>query len=252
MPGDDGAVRFDERVVVVTGGASGIGAAIAATFAARGASVAVLDTKRVEAEVRARELGPTHVGVFCDVTEPPSVAAATDQVVAHFGTVDVLVNSAGVVRLAPAEDLVVDDWDLTLAVNLRGTFLMSQAIGRVMLSRGSGRIINLASQAARVALDEHVAYWASKAGVVAVTRALAAEWGGRGITVNAISPTVVMTDLGRTAWAGPKGDAIRRLIPTQRFAEPEEIAAAAVFLASEGAAMITGHDLVVDGGYTIR
>jgi NAD(P)-dependent dehydrogenase (short-subunit alcohol dehydrogenase family) len=252
MPGDGVAARFDDRIVAVTGGASGIGAAIATEFAARGAAVALLDTKHREAEALAERLGPEHVGMCCDVTDADSIVTAAGEVLDRFGHVDVLVNSAGVVRLAPAAELGVGDWDVTMAVNLRGTFLMSQAIGRAMIARGSGRIINLASQAARVALDQHVAYCASKAGVVAVTRSLAVEWGDRGVTVNAISPTVVLTELGRTAWAGPKGDAMKELIPTGRFAEPEEIAAAAVFLASDAAAMITGHDLVVDGGYTIR
>jgi NAD(P)-dependent dehydrogenase (short-subunit alcohol dehydrogenase family) len=180
------------------------------------------------------------------------VQTATAQLDDAFGRIDVLVNSAGIVRLAPAETLTVEDWEATIAVNLRGTFLLSQAIGRIMLRHGGGRIINLASQAARVALDQHVAYCASKAGVVAVTRALASEWGGRGITVNAISPTIVLTELGRAAWAGPRGDAMLELIPTGRFGEPEEIAATAEFLASEHASMINGVDLAVDGGYTIR
>jgi NAD(P)-dependent dehydrogenase (short-subunit alcohol dehydrogenase family) len=251
MPGD-GVSRFDDRVVAVTGGASGIGAAIAAEFAARGATVALLDTKQREAAVLAGRFGPEHVAVLCDVSDAASIETAATQVLERFGHVDVLVNSAGVVRLAAAAELEAGDWDVTMTVNLRGTFLMSQKIGRAMIARGSGRIINLASQAARVALDQHVAYCASKAGVVALTRVLASEWGDRGVTVNAISPTVVLTELGRAAWAGPKGEAMKQLIPTKRFAEPEEIAAAAVFLASDAAAMITGHDLVVDGGYTIR
>ena len=188
----------------------------------------------------------------CDVSDPDSVAAAADAVLGAFGRVDVLVNSAGVVILAPAEELSVSAWDTTLAVNLKGTFLMSQAIGRHMLGAGRGKIINLASQAATVALDEHVAYCASKFGVVGLSKVLASEWAGRGVTVNTISPTVVLTDLGRKAWAGPKGDAMRELIPTGRFAYPEEIAATALFLASHAADMINGADIVVDGGYTIR
>jgi NAD(P)-dependent dehydrogenase (short-subunit alcohol dehydrogenase family) len=250
MPGSDD--EPDDRIVVVTGGASGIGAAIATAFASHAATVAILDTNEAAAVAHARTLGSRHLGRYCDVTRGDSVQSATAQIDDAFGRVDVLVNSAGIVRLAPAETLTAEDWDATIAVNLRGTFLMSQAVGRIMLRQGGGRIINLASQAARVALDQHVAYCASKAGVVAVTRALASEWGGRGITVNAISPTVVLTDLGRAARAGPRGDAMLDLIPTGRFAEPDEIAATAEFLASEQAAMINGVDLAVDGGYTIR
>jgi NAD(P)-dependent dehydrogenase (short-subunit alcohol dehydrogenase family) len=110
----------------------------------------------------------------------------------------------------------------------------------------------LASQAASVALTDHVAYCASKFGVLGVTKVLASEWGNRGITVNSVSPTVVLTDLGRKAWAGEKGDALKKMIPAGRFAEPDEVAAAVLFLASDGADMVNGADLIVDGGYTIR
>ncbi len=240
------------RVAIVTGGASGIGAAIAATFATKGARVAVLDVQRQAAEARAQGLGAGHAALECDVRSRASVDAAVAAVLDRFGRIDILVNSAGVVRLAPAGDIAEEDWDLTLDVNLKGTFLMSQAVGAVMLRQRRGKIINLASQAASVALDGHIAYCASKAGVLGLTRVLASEWAGRGITVNSISPTVVMTELGHAAWDGPKGDAMRELIPTGRFAEPEEIGAVALFLASDGADMINGADIVVDGGYTIR
>ena len=129
---------------------------------------------------------------------------------------------------------------------------MAQAVGRLMIAQGSGRIINLASQAGSVAIEEHVAYCASKFAVIGMTKTLALEWGRHGITVNSISPTVVMTELGKTAWAGAKGEAAKERIPVGRFAEPEEVAAAAVFLASDAAAMINGADLLVDGGYTVR
>ncbi|MGW3614792.1 SDR family oxidoreductase [Micromonospora sp. NPDC005163] len=161
-------------------------------------------------------------------------------------------NSAGVALLAPAEELSLSSWNTTLAVNLTGAFVLSQAVGRVMLGQGRGKVINLASQAASVALLEHAAYCASKFGLVGLTKVLASEWAGRGVTANTISPTVVLTDLGRKAWAGPKGDAHKAEIPTGRFAFPEEIAATAVFLASDAADMINGADLVVDGGFTIR
>ena len=180
------------------------------------------------------------------------MTATVDDVIAAFGRIDVLVNSAGVALLAPAEDLALDAWDTTIAVNLKGTFLMCQSVGRHMLDAGGGVIVNMASQAATVALDQHVAYCASKFGVVGVSKVLATEWGGRGVRVNTISPTVVLTELGHKAWDGPRGDALKTQIPVGRFAYPNEIAAAAVFLASDAAAMITGADLLIDGGYTIR
>ena len=239
------------QVAVVTGGGSGIGAAIVRAFATKGGRVAVVDLDEERAEKQAAEIGEPGAAFTCDVADERSVAATVANIVAHFGHVDILVNNAGVSFLGPAEELEVRAWDATLAVNLTGAFLMSQAVGRHMLGAGRGKIINIASQAATVALREHAAYCASKAGLLGLTRALAYEWGGRGLTVNAISPTIVMTELGRRAWEGPKGDAMKALIPTGRFAEPEDVAAAALFLASGAAGMINGADIVVDGGYTI-
>lgn len=145
---------------------------------------------------------------------------------------DVLVTCAGIAALAPAEELPAATFTRTLAINLTGTFLTAQAIGRGMLTRGRGKIITIASPAATVAIEEHAAYCASKAGVVGLTRVLALEWAGRGVTANSISPTVVLTDLGRSAWAGAKGEVAKAAIPVGRFALPREIAGAALFLVS--------------------
>jgi D-threitol dehydrogenase (NAD+) len=243
---------LEGKTAVVTGGAAGIGAAISNTFVAKGARVGIVDLDGDGALRKAAALGPDCAAFTCNVAEPQSVAVCADQIISRFGRVDVLVNNAGVVLLGPAEDLAVEAWEATMSVNSMGTFLMSQAIGRHMLAAGKGKIINIASQAASVALRGHAAYCASKAAVLGLTRVLAYEWAGRGVNVNAISPTVVMTALGRKAWEGPKGEAMKALIPTGRFAEPEEIAAVAVFLASEAADMINGADILVDGGYTIQ
>jgi NAD(P)-dependent dehydrogenase (short-subunit alcohol dehydrogenase family) len=243
---------LNDKAALVTGGASGIGWAICQLFVAKGARVAIADLNSAAAADRAAELGPQARAYDLDVTDPESVTRAVDRVSADLGRIDVLVNSAGIAPLAPAEELGLDIWDPTLTVNLRGTFLVAQAVGRLMLADGSGSIINLASQAASAALDKHAAYCASKAGVVGLTRVLALEWGGRGVRVNTISPTVVMTALGRYAWSGPEGDAFKKLIPAGRFAEPEEIAAAALFLASDASLMINGADLPVDGGFLAR
>jgi D-threitol dehydrogenase (NAD+) len=240
------------KTAVVTGGAAGIGAAIASTFVAKGARVGIVDLNSDGAMKMAAALGPDCAAFTCNVAEPQSVTACVGEVISRFGRVDVLVNNAGVVLLGPAEELAVEAWQATMSVNLLGTFLMSQAVGRRMLEARKGKIINIASQAASVALSGHAAYCASKAGVLGLTRVLAYEWGGRGITVNAISPTVVMTDLGRKAWEGPRGEAMKALIPTGRFAEPEEVAAVALFLASGASDMINGADILVDGGYTIQ
>lgn len=241
------------KTAVVTGAASGIGAAIAEAFAAKGATVALLDMNLDAAGLKAGSLPGEARAFACNVTDPDSIAAAVAEVTAAFGGIDILVNSAGIVDLAPAEDLSRTAWNRTIEVNLTGSFLMAQAVGQAMIAQGrGGRIINLASQAGSVAIEGHVAYCASKFGILGVTKTLALEWGRHGITVNAISPTVVMTDLGRKAWEGAKGEAMKGQIPVGRFAEPEEVAAAAVFLASDAAAMINGADLLVDGGYTVR
>ena len=240
------------KVAVITGGASGIGRAIAEAFASKGVIVAVADLQMDAAKDFAKELGNNSSAHLCDVTSVESIATAVSEIYALHSKVDILVNSAGIVALAPAEKLEKSAWDITIAVNLSGTFFMSQEIGKRMLDQGSGKIINLASQAGSISLHDHAAYCASKFGVIGVTKVLASEWANRGVTVNSISPTVVLTELGKKAWDGEKGDALKKLIPTGRFALPEEIAATAVFLASDGANMINGADILVDGGYTIR
>ena len=244
--------RLDGNVALVTGGASGIGAAIASAFALKGARIAVADLVESGAVAAARSFATESRGYRCDVSDPVSVRRTVDAVVDAFGQIDILVNSAGIVMLAPAEELPLQAWDSTINVNLKGTFLMCQSVGTRMLAAGGGTIINMASQAATVALDQHVAYCASKFGVVGLSKVLAAEWGGRGVRVNTISPTVVLTELGHKAWDGPRGEALKKLIPSGRFAYPDEIAAAAVFLASDAAEMINGADLLIDGGYTIK
>ena len=248
----DKVFNFNNKIIVVTGGASGIGEAISKAFAAQGATVAVVDLEESKAIKIAEELGNSSRGFACDVANYESVNNVAAAIQDVYKKVDVLVNSAGIVALAPAENLSLDTWNRTININLSGTFFMSQAIGKLMLSQGSGKIVNMASQAASIALDEHAAYCASKFGVLGITKVLASEWAGRGINVNSISPTVVLTELGKKAWDGPKGDALKKLIPTGRFALPEEIAASALFLSSSAADMINGADLLVDGGYTIR
>jgi len=240
------------KTALVTGGGSGIGAAVAAAFASKGAKVAVLDINVDMAKAKASEIGGGAEAFVCDVSDPASVNKAVSDVVAHFGGIDIAVNSAGVVFLAAAEDLPLDYWDKTININLKGTFLVTQAVGRAMIAAGKGgKIVNLASQAGTVAIEEHVAYCASKFGVIGMSKTFAAEWGKHGINVNTISPTIVLTELGKKAWAGEKGETAKKRIPTGRFAFPQEIAAAAVFLSSSGADMINGADLLIDGGYTI-
>jgi NAD(P)-dependent dehydrogenase (short-subunit alcohol dehydrogenase family) len=248
----DSSFSLEGKIAAITGGASGIGSAIAEMFVQKGATIAVLDLLEDQARARANELGNDSAAFVVDVTSSESVDRAVASVKEHFGRIDILVNSAGIVALDPAEKVTDGDWNRQIAVNLTGTFFVNRAVGNVMLEQGRGKIINMASQAGSIALDQHAAYCSSKWGVIGLSKVLASEWAGRGVTVNTISPTVVLTELGKKAWAGQKGEDMKKLIPTGRFALPEEIAAAAVFLASNGSDMINGADLVIDGGYTIQ
>lgn len=241
---------FAGRIAVITGAASGIGLAVARHLAERGARIVGVDLNDEVHEVVHGLPGEGHRGIVKDLTRPTSATEAIDETVDAVGTPHILVNSAGLALLDPALEVPPDRWQLTLDVNLSGTFYMAQAAGRVMTEAGYGRIINLASQAAVVGLDEHAAYCASKAAVVGLTRVLAREWGRKGVTVNAVSPTVVETPLGKAAWAGEKGEKARQEIPVGRFAHPEEVASLIAYLAGEDTAMITGTNQMIDGGFT--
>ncbi|WP_448099040.1 SDR family oxidoreductase [Luteibacter yeojuensis] len=242
------------QVAIVTGGGAGIGFACAELLASRGASVALLDLRPDVADIAATLPGEPgkHIGVTLDVRDLAQVHAAVDTVVGRFGRIDHLVNSAGVAILDKAVDVTEAGWDTTMDVNLKASFFVAQAVAKPMMAAGRGRIVNLASQAAVVALDRHVAYCASKAAIVGMTKVLAIEWAASGITVNAVSPTVVETELGKKAWAGDVGERAKKQIPMGRFAQPAEIAAMVLYLLSDAAAMITGENVVIDGGYTVQ
>lgn len=246
------SVPLNGKVALVTGAASGIGAAIATMLAHNGATVAIVDVNLNAATASAATIGHGSVPFACDVSNFDTVTETVNAVTSQVGAIDILINSAGIVALDPAEVISQDAWNRTINVNLTGTFNMCQAVGTTMIANAGGKIVNLASQAGTVAIDQHVAYCASKFGVIGLTKVLALEWGGKGITVNSISPTIVLTELGKQAWAGEKGEKAKELIPVGRFAQPEEIAAAALFLVSNGADMINGADLIIDGGYTIH
>lgn len=241
---------------VITGAAKGIGRAIAELYAEKGADIAVFDIAEDEGRGAAAELkdrfGVRAEFFFTNLASAASITASVDRAEDVFGHIDILVNNAGVVFLDDAENLSEREWDLTIEVNQKAVFLTSQAVGKKMIAAGGGKIINIASQAGIVALDKHIAYCASKAAVISITKVLACEWAKFGINVNSISPTVVLTELGKKAWAGAKGEAMMREIPNGRFAYPDEIAAAAVFLACDASAMINGENLVIDGGYTVK
>ena len=170
-----------------------------------------------------------------------------------FGRIDALVNSAGTNILEMAKDVQVESWNKIIDLDLTASFFMAQEVGKYMMEgKTTGSIVNITSQAGVIALERHAAYCAAKAGVAAMTEVLALEWGKYGIRINAVAPTIVLTELGHVAWDGPVGDEFKTHMPSGRFAEPEEIAAVIAFLISDASSMITGHNLVVDGGYTIQ
>lgn len=252
--GFDKNFGLEGKVAMVTGAAQGIGKAIAEMYAEKGADLVLVDLKP---EVSATEevvkgLGRKAISVVADLTKTYQINAAVAQAISSFGRIDILANNAGVVFLDDAENLGEAEWDKTMAVNLKAVFMVAQAVGREMIKAGGGKIVNMASQAGLVALDNHVAYCASKAGVISVTKNLAFEWGQFNVNVNSISPTVILTELGKKAWAGEVGEAMKKLIPAGRFGYPEEVAAVALFLASDAADLITGENIVIDGGYTIK
>jgi NAD(P)-dependent dehydrogenase (short-subunit alcohol dehydrogenase family) len=241
---------FSGKVVLVTGAASGIGKVTAELFRDRGAQLAVVDKSSLVGSV-ADGLGGGARGWKADVSDEATVVRTTADVAEAFCRIDVLINNAGVGGVWPAEVTKGADWNRVVAINLTGQYLVAREAANRMLSAGRGRIVIMASQAALVGLDGHAAYAASKAGLLGMLRSMAVKWGPRGMTVNAISPTVV-----DTAWVSHSGAASRGIaraeIPLRRFTRPREIAYAAMFLASDAAAMITGANLVVDGGFTIR
>jgi NAD(P)-dependent dehydrogenase (short-subunit alcohol dehydrogenase family) len=248
----DTGFALEGRTAIITGGAAGIGHATAEFFARKGVNLVLADL-RPDVDETAKKLGPRHIGVPGNVCDGVYRKSVLDTAVKAFGKVDILVNSAGIVALEKAESITEEAWDRTIDINLKAGFMMAQAFGAYLISNKiSGSIVNLASQAGVIALDKHVAYCASKGGIISMTKVLALEWGKYGIRVNCVSPTVVLTELGHKAWDGPVGDAFKKEIPAERFAEPDEIAGVIAFLCSDAAAMITGHNLLVDGGYTIK
>ena len=239
------------KVALVTGAAAGIGEAVADLFAAQGARVVLLDRSEQVLQ-KARALGPQHLGLVCDVADLDHIRAAVAQADAHKGRIDILVTNAGVALLESADAVTEAAWDATMDINLKAPFFLAQAVEPVMSRGGGGRIVNLASQAAVIGLKRHAAYCASKAALVSLTQVLAIEWASKGITVNAVSPTVVETALGKKAWAGEVGEAMKRQIPVGRFAQPGEIAASILYLASGHAGIMTGSNVIIDGGYTVQ
>lgn len=245
------STQFDGQIAIVTGAAAGIGNAISAYLAERGARIAGVDIAPTLADTLEALPGTGHLALHADISDQGAATDAVQRAERELGVPQILVNSAGVGLFGPGEEVTADAWTTTLAVNLSGSFYMAQAAGRVMGEAGYGRIVNIVSQAAEIGLPEHAAYSASKAGVLGFTRVLAVEWARRGVTINAVSPTIADTALAREIWVGPKGDKALEEIPAGRFVTPEEIASLVAYLAGEDAAMVTGENLRIDGGRSV-
>lgn len=241
------------KFVFVSGGTRGIGRALAQAFCERGATVVISGREATAARAAADEIaaatGSQCLGIACDVGESAQIQPAVDRILAECGRIDVLINVAGVNRRKAAEALTAEDFDFVLGVNLRGAFLLSQAVGRHMLARGGGNQINIASLNNFSPLHWMVPYAASKAALGHMTRALAMEWGPRGVRVNAIAPGFILTDLNRHIWTSPLMQEWGRTnTPLVRLGGPGDLVGAAVFLASDASAYMTGQVIFVDGG----
>lgn len=250
--------RFVDKIVLVTGGAGAIGQAAARRFLAEGASVAILDQDGERAAKVATELGDKAFAVAADVTEPAAVDTALAAVVEHFGRIDVLFNNAGISGTpAPIYDLPLEEWDRVIRINLRGIFIVQQAVVRLMIAqKQGGSIVNMgSSMAGWDVLPGGSPYTASKHAVVGLTKVAALDCAAYGIRVNAICPGVIQTTLGVPASDKEAFEASTKRfsdrIPLRRIGQPEDVAAAVAFLASDDARHVTGVDWLIDGGQTL-
>jgi NAD(P)-dependent dehydrogenase (short-subunit alcohol dehydrogenase family) len=248
---------LEGQVALVTGAARGLGRAISLALAHAGADVAlglrdVKSDSGLAAEIA--KLGRRALPLQMDMRKMDQIFQAVEATAKQFGRVDILVNNAGIAPENPAESVREEDFDSTLAINLKGTFFASQAAGRLMIRQKSGKIINMSSQAGFAALPTESVYCMTKAGIAHLTKCLAVEWGPYGITVNAVAPTFIHTPGTESALADAafRADTVERIAALHRIGEPMEVAGAVVFLASPAASLITGETILIDGGWTAR
>jgi 3-oxoacyl-[acyl-carrier protein] reductase len=240
-------VRFENKVVMITGGAAGIGRVVAESFAGEGARIAICDVNTQAGEAAAKALGPEASFEQVDVANHKAVSSWVDGVVDRYGQIDVLVNNAGITRDGLIMRMKEEDWDAVISVNLKSAFNCIKAASKFMVKQRSGRIINLASVVGVMGNPGQANYVASKAGMIGLTKTVAKELGSRGITVNAVAPGFIETDM--TAVLSDKAkEAMLSIIPLQRAGTPRDVADAITFLASDQAAYITGQVLHVTGG----
>jgi gluconate 5-dehydrogenase/2-deoxy-D-gluconate 3-dehydrogenase len=244
--------RLDGQTAVVVGGAGGLGAAMARGLAEAGAAVAVADADAGRAKLVADSIasgGGRALAMGVDAADLQSVERLATEVEERLGAIDVLVNSAGVTHRCPAVEFPEAEWHRVLAVNLTGVFWGCQVVGRRMLARRRGSIVNIASIAGQIGLTGTVAYAASKGGVVMLTRALAVEWASQNVRVNAIAPSWFESNIGDLIHREPGyAERAMRRVPVGRMGTPDELVGAVLYLASAASSMVTGHVLAVDGG----
>lgn len=249
----DKSFRLDGKVALITGASYGIGFAIASAYASMGATIVFNDINEElmnKGLAAYKEAGITAHGYVCDVTDEAAVAAFIAKVEQEVGTVDILVNNAGIIKLSPAENHTMEDFDAVMEVNLRSLFLLTREIARQMISLGHGKIINTCSVQSMKGGSGDAAYVASKHAVHGLTRAWANEWGRYNIQVNGIAPGYMVTD--NTAKLRQNREAVAAItaqIPLGRWGKPEDLMGPVVFLASNASNFVNGHLLVADGGY---
>ena len=250
------AFRLDGKVALVTGASRGLGMAMAEGLAEAGADIVAVGTRveNLEGIVETiTKLGKKSIPMACDVTKHTQVKKVIEKTVEEFGRIDILLNCAGVIRRSPAEEYSYEDWNDVLDVNLNGTFIFCKEVGKVMLKQRQGKIINIASLLSFFGGITIPAYAASKGGVAQLTKALSNEWAAHGITVNAIAPGYYITDMTEKLRKNEtRFKEISDRIPAGRWGEPEDLKGAVVFLASEASDYVSGHILVVDGGWMAR
>ncbi len=243
---------LEGKTAVVTGASRGLGKAMAIGLAKAGADVVVtdiLDTSETVSEIK--KLNRESLGLVVDVSNKSDIEAMVKKIRDKFGNIDILVNNAGILRTGDAEVIDKDDWDKVLQVNLTGQFLCAQAVGREMIKQKTGSIINIASIAGLGGYASSVPYSASKAGVILMTKTLAVEWGKHNVRVNAICPGVFATDMTDSYLKDKQfKDMIKNKVPLGRPAKPDELVGTVVYLASKASDYMTGHALVIDGGWT--
>lgn len=242
------------KVALVTGATRGIGLDICKVLADAGADIAALGRDQAglaDIKKAIEALGRKCVTIEADLATAQGPVKAAQQALTSFGTIDILVNNAGIALIDPLLEASIDDWDKTMAVNLRAPFLLARELAPKMIAQRSGKIINISSQAGIVAIDGHAAYSASKGGLNMLTKVMTCEWAKHNIQTNAICPTIILTPMGEQVWGDPaKGKPMLDKTPLGRFGKPQEVADLVLYLASPASDLVCGETILIDGGFT--